>query len=157
MSVSHFFLLLGTFSSSLLLHPPLLFCNAVSLLLRHKGSLREAHGAVEWGRLLSRFNREERCVDVSDWRTQEWIDHLPRGSNKQKFQYCLDSMGKCLYMRDLQGHSGGNKVEPTLQDTVEIPYRWVEHIYHTGSAFHCNTIIQTSLIDKHASFLRRTP
>ena len=79
---------------------------------------------------------------MSDWRTQEWIDHLPRGSNKQKFQYCLDSLGKCLYMRDLQGHSGRNKVEPTLQDTVGIPYRWVEHIYHTGSAFHCNTIIQ---------------
>ena len=98
---------------------------------------------------------------MSDWRTQEWTDNLPRGSNKQRFKYCLDSVGSSRTF----WRKGGSKVEPTLQDTVEIPYGWVEHIYHISSAFHCNSIVQAGLIvrgmeevkvDIHASLLRRT-
>ena len=34
-------------------------------------------------------------------------------------------------------HSGGSRVDPT----VEIPYGWIEHIYHVGSTLKC--IIRT--------------
>ena len=35
-------------------------------------------------------------------------------------------------MRAIQGHSGGNKDDLSLQDNVEIAYNWVEDIEHTG-------------------------
>ena len=107
----------------------------VTRILRHHDDLRESDGAIEGRKLLSLFNREERPVDVRNWGQQEWIDQLTRGSNKPRFQYCRDSMGNILYMRALQGHSGGNRVAPTLQNYVEIVYGWVEHIYRVGSAF----------------------
>ena len=82
---------------------------------------------------------------VRNWGPQEWIDQIKRGSNKP-FEYCLHSMGSILCMRALHGHSGGNRVDPTLQNNVEIPCGWVdEHIHHVGSAFHCKSIIEAGL------------
>ena len=49
-------------------------------------------------------------------------------------------------MRSLQGHSGGNRVDPTLQDNVEIIYGWIDHICHFCSAFDCKSIIVGGLI-----------
>ena len=49
-------------------------------------------------------------------------------------------------MRALQGHSGGNRVDPTLQNYVEIPSELVDHIYHIGSAFNFKSIIEAGLI-----------
>ena len=41
---------------------------------------------------------------------------LQRISGKKRFLYCLDSKNFLLCMRALQGHSGRNKVDPSLQD-----------------------------------------
>ena len=41
---------------------------------------------------------------------------LQRRSGKKWFLSCLDSKNFHLYMRALQGHSGRNKVDPSLQD-----------------------------------------
>ena len=38
------------------------------------------------------------------------------GGNKKRFQYCFDSSATILYFRALQGHSGRNLVDPSLQD-----------------------------------------
>ena len=44
------------------------------------------------------------------------------GCNKKRFQYCTDPSGQeILYLRALQGHSGRNLVDPSLQDNVLIP------------------------------------
>ena len=43
------------------------------------------------------------------------------GGNKKRFQYCTDSSGLTLYLRALQGHSGRNVIDPSLQDNVMIP------------------------------------
>ena len=40
------------------------------------------------------------------------------GRNKKRFQYCTDSSGEILYLRALQGHSGRNLIDPSLQDNV---------------------------------------
>ena len=41
------------------------------------------------------------------------------GGNKKRFQYCTDSSGQeILHLRALQGHSGRNPTDPTLQDNV---------------------------------------
>ena len=59
---------------------------------------------------------------------------------QNRYQYCLNSDGFIHYMRPFKGHSGGNKVDPSLLDNVQIPNRWSEYLYHVGSclknAFH---------------------
>ena len=76
----------------------------------------------------------------------ERLDHLHGRSDKKRFQFCLNSDGFIHDMRAIQGHSGGYKVDPSLLDDVQIPYRWREYIYHVGS-FLCNhSIIHSGLI-----------
>ena len=51
------------------------------------------------------------------------------GGNKKRFQYCTDPSGQeILYLRALQGHSGRNPIDPTLQDNVLIPINFFEYI-----------------------------
>ena len=67
--------------------------------------------------------------------------------NKKKFQYCTDPSGQeILYLRALQGHSGRNPIDPTLQDNVLIPYNFFEYIYHIGCAIILHSITNSGLI-----------
>ena len=61
------------------------------------------------GNLVSMVHREN--LEVEKWAKQEWLDCFGKGSNKNICQYCLDSYGNLLYMRAIQSHSGGNKVD----------------------------------------------
>ena len=72
-----------------------------------------------------------------------WIDHLRDGSNKKRFQHCLDSDGFIHYMRAIQGHFGGNKFDPSLLENVEVPYMWSEFFYHAGSSLDLRSILQS--------------
>ena len=67
------------------------------------------------------------------WTKQVWIDHL-------------DSYGYFLYMRSIQGHSGKNKVDPSLQDSVAIPYNWNDYMCHIGAPRDCNSVCKSGLI-----------
>ena len=51
-----------------------------------------------------------------------------------------------LYFRALQGHSGHNLIDPTLQDNVVIESGMFHHIYHIGCAFNLHSIINNGLI-----------
>ena len=115
-------------------------------ILRHKDQVREADGAVAWEKLCLEYSRAESTVDISDWTRDEWIEHLARGSNKQRFQHCLDSTGNLLYLRAIQSHSGRQKVDPTLQDNVMLPNNFVKYIYHVGCSHDLHSIIQSGLI-----------
>ena len=69
------------------------------------------------------------------------------GGNKKRFQYCTDSSGEeILYLRALQGHSGRNPIDPTLQDNVLIPNIFFEYIYHIGCAISLHSITNSGLI-----------
>ena len=57
------------------------------------------------------------------------------GGNKKRYQYCTDSSGTIVYLQALQGHSGCNLIDPTLQDNVKIQSGFFQHIYHIGCAF----------------------
>ena len=60
---------------------------------------------------------------------------MAKGGGKKKiFQYCTDSLGESLYLRALQGHSGRNFIDPSLQDNVLIPDDFFKYIYHVGCA-----------------------
>ena len=57
------------------------------------------------------------------------------GGNKNIFQYCTDPSGQeILYLRALQGHSGRNPIDLSLQDNVLISNYFFEYIYHIGCA-----------------------
>ena len=69
------------------------------------------------------------------------------GGNKKRFQYCTDSSGQeILYLRALQGHSGRNLVDPSLQDNVLIPNDFFEYIYLIGCAINLHSITNSGLI-----------
>ena len=69
------------------------------------------------------------------------------GGIKKRFQYCTDpSRQEMLYLRALQGHSGRNPIDPSLQDNVLIPDNFFEYIYHIGCAVNLHFITNSGLI-----------
>ena len=78
----------------------------------------------------AKFDGTSRCsIDA-------WITFLAKGGGpKKRFQYCLNpnSSKHILYFRAIQGHSGGNLVDPALQDNVLLPDEFAEYIYHIGN------------------------
>ena len=69
------------------------------------------------------------------------------GGQKKRFQYCSsDSSGTILYLRAVQGHSGRNLIDPSLQDNVIIPDGFFQYIYHVGCAINLHSIINSGLI-----------
>ena len=68
------------------------------------------------------------------------------GGAKRRYQYCADISGIIDYLRALQGHSGRNLIDPSLQDNVIIQSGFFQHIYHIGCAFNLHSIINNGLI-----------
>ena len=57
------------------------------------------------------------------------------GGNNEIFQYCTDPSGQeILYFRALQGHSGRNSIDPSVQENALIPNNFFENICHIGCA-----------------------
>ena len=82
------------------------------------------------------------------WSDSKWKKSMAGGGgNKKGFQYCTDpSRQEILYLRALQGHSGRNPSDPSLQDNVLIPNNFFEYIYHVGCAINLHSIINSRLI-----------
>ena len=69
------------------------------------------------------------------------------GGNKKRFQYCTGPSGQeVLYLRALQGDSGRNPIDPSLQDNVLIPNNFFEYIYFVGCAVSLHSITNSRLI-----------
>ena len=68
------------------------------------------------------------------------------GGAKRRYQYCTDSSGAIVYFRALQGRSGRNLIDPSLQDNVIIQSGFFQHIYHIRCAFNLHSIINNGLI-----------
>ena len=63
-----------------------------------------------------------------------------------RYQYCTDISGTIIYFRALQGHSGRNLIDLSLQDNVIIQSGFFHQIYHVGCAFNLYSIINNGLI-----------
>ena len=68
------------------------------------------------------------------------------GGSKREYRYCSDDSGTMLDLRALQGHSGNNLIDPTLQFNVVIGTGIFNHIYHIGCAFNLHSIINNEVI-----------
>ena len=96
-------------------------------LLRHGRLPREEDGAIEFCRLKDYLRND--FVYSQHWSDEKWKSSMARGEgNKKSFQYCTDASGEVLYLRALQGHSGRNPIDPTLQDNVLILNNFFEYI-----------------------------
>ena len=51
-----------------------------------------------------------------------------------------------MFFRALEGHSGRNLIDPSLQDNVIIQSGFFQHIYHTGCALNLHSLINSALI-----------
>ena len=60
-----------------------------------------------------------------------------------------------MYLRALQGHSGSNLIDPTLQDNVLIGPGIFPYIYHVGSNFNISSILSNGLIPGGQNLSRR--
>ena len=78
------------------------------------------------------------------------------GGNKKIFQYCTDPSGEILCLRGLQGHSGRNLIDPSLQDNVLIPDDFFKYIYHIRCAINLHSIINSGLIPGGQKFEQKT-
>ena len=118
----------------------------LSTLLRHGHLPREDDGAIEFWRLKEYLWND--LVQSQHWSDEEWKSTMAKGGrNKKRFQYCTDSSAQeILYLRALQGHSGGNLIDPSLQDNVLIPNDFFEYIYHIGCAINSHSIMNSGLI-----------
>ena len=115
-------------------------------LLRHSQQVnREEDGAVHYWRIKE--NLQSQFPQIPHWSDDRWIACLAaRGGAKRRFQYCTDYSGIIVYFRALQGHSGRNLIDPSLQDNVIIQSGFFQHIYHIGCAFNLHSIINSGLI-----------
>ena len=79
------------------------------------------------------------------------------GGQKKRFQYCADSSGTILYLRALQGHSGRNLIDPSLQDNVIIPDGFFKYTFdHVGCAINLHSIINSRIDTGRTKFEQQT-
>ena len=57
------------------------------------------------------------------------LDALSDASGRLRFEHCLDSYGKLLYIRATQGHSGTLRIDPQFFTLLEIPKRWKTYFF----------------------------
>ena len=127
----------------------------LSTLVRHGDPLREEDGAIEFRRLKD-FLRKD-FVHSQHWSDEVWKSTMARGGgNKNIFQYCTDPSGQeILYLRALQGHSGRNPIDPSVQDDVFLPNDFFQYIYHVGCAINLHSITNSGLIAGGQSLSKR--
>ena len=78
-----------------------------------------------------------------------------RRRQQEKNQYCTDrSRQEILHLRALQGHSGCNSSDPTLQDNASIPNNFFEYIYHIGCAISLHSITSSGLLARRQNSSR---
>ena len=89
-------------------------------LLRHSQQVqREDDGAVQFWRIKEHL--QSQFPQIPHWSDNRWKACLAaEGGAKRRYQYCTDGSGTILYFRALQGHSGRNLIDPSLQDNVII-------------------------------------
>ena len=115
-------------------------------LLRHSQTVqREDDDGVQFWRVKNYLRNQ--FPQTQYWSDDRWKTCLASGGGaKRRYQYCTDISGTIFYFRALQGHSGCNLIDPSLQDNVIIQRGFFQHIYHFGCAFNLHSIINNGLI-----------
>ena len=73
------------------------------------------------------------------------------GGAKRRYQYCTDASERIVHLRALQGHSGGNLIDLSLQDNVIIQ----SGFFQFGCGINLHSIINNGLIPGGQSSSKR--
>ena len=115
---------------------------------------REEDGAVHFWRMKE--NLQSQFLQSLHWSDGRWKACLAAGGgDKRRFQCCTDASGTIVYFPALQGHSGRNLIDPSLQDNVIIQSNFFLYIYHVGCAFNLHSLINSGLIPGGQSSSKR--
>ena len=117
----------------------------IHLLRQSQIAQREDEGEVHSRRIKNYL--QSQFPQIPYWSDDRWKACLAAGGGaKRRYQYCTDISGTIIYFRALQGHSGRNLIDLSLQDNVVIQSGFFQHIYHIGCAFNLHSIINNGLI-----------
>ena len=94
------------------------------LVRRYDQHERETDGAVSWKSMGPKLWKAFQKAGGQQFSDSDWLQHFCKGSNKTRFQHCKNSRDVLLYIRAIQGHTGGIVIAPALMGHVAIPSRW---------------------------------
>ena len=84
----------------------------------------------------------EDAEQTQNWNDGNWIDVLSRSTDDPRMEYCEDQNRTIIYIRAVQGHSHGDRINPDLFSFNQVPLNWKEHILHTGSSSNRKSILE---------------
>ena len=115
-------------------------------LLRHEPLPSEEDGAIESRRLKLEFASRFFNFPLIGQFDHGKVTWKGVGGHKKRFQYSVDPhVDAILYLRAIQGHSGGNPIDPSLQDNVMVPNDFLKYIYHVENSHDLHSIISSGL------------
>ena len=118
----------------------------VRLVRLYSQNERETDGAVHWKSMGPKLRQAFHKVGGHKFSDSDGFQHIYKGSNTTRFQYCKNSQYVLLYIRPIQGNTGGNVIAPELMGHVAIPTRWKEFLFHRGCSFDVTSILRSGLI-----------
>ena len=74
------------------------------------------------------------------------VDFFQEGSKKVRFEYCETSRKDLVYVRAIQGHSGGETIAHDFMGHVLLPTGWKDIQNHKGCVFNMKSIVANGLI-----------
>ena len=86
----------------------------VRVVRRYDQDERETHGAVHWNSVVPKLRKAFQKSGGRKFSDTDWPQYFFERSNKMRFQYCMNSNKSLLYIRAIQGHTGGNLIAPEL-------------------------------------------
>ena len=107
---------------------------------------READGAAHWDALKSVWTRGFSRDGAEKFADSQWWNSFQKGTNKVRFEYCETSQNELVYVRAIQGHSGGETLSREFMNHVLLPLKWKDIKYHKGSVFNMKSNMADGLI-----------
>ena len=99
-----------------------------------------------WRRCSLEFDGTKTAKSVSGAWRERILGHIYHGSSKMRFQYCVHFQNSLMYIRAIQGHTGGNLIAPEWVGHVAIPYKWKEFLFSSRMLMYCTSILQSGHI-----------
>ena len=116
------------------------------LVRRYDQDERETDGAVHWNSMVPKLRKALQKSGGRKFSDTHWLQHIYQGSNKLRFQCCMNSKNSLCIFVSFQGPTGGNLIAPELMGQVAIPYKWKEFLFHRGFSFNVTSILTSGLI-----------
>ena len=112
------------------------------LVRRYDQDERETDGAVHWNSMSPKLRKAFQKAGGQKLSDSDWLQYAHEGSNKTRFQHRENFKNVLLYIRAIQGHSGGNLMAPQLMGHIDVPYKWKECLFHRGCSYDVQSILR---------------